>query len=156
MHVATDLWDPPTDLIDRERLDGVPRQGIGRPLKVGTEELVGAIRALELFVAEDHGRLEARWIDLAEAMAERLAETGLGVRVTSPNGTSVAPEVVVDVETTSVGTNATELARTLRDEDPRVYVGTDDLPDGEIVVNPMCLDQNEAEYVIDRIVANVE
>jgi len=156
MHVANDLWDPPTDLIDRGRLDGVPRQGIGRPLKVGKEELVGAIRALELFVAEDHGRLEAEWIDLAEAMAERLAETGLDVRVTSPNGSSVAPEVVVAVEASSVETNATELARALRDEDPRVYVGTDDLPDGEIVVNPMCLDESEAEYVIDRIVANVE
>lgn len=156
MHVANDLWDPPADLIDRERFDGVPRQGIGRPLKVGKEELVGAIRALELFVEEDHGRLEAGWIDLAETMAERLAETGLDVGVTSPNGTSVAPEVVVDVAASGVGVDATELARTLRDEDPRVYVGTDALPDGEIVVNPMCLDDAEAEHVIDRIVANVE
>jgi len=156
MHVANELWDPPTDLIDRERFDGVPRQGIGRPLKVGKEELVGAIRALELFVEEDHGQLETGWIDLAEAMAERLTKTGLDVRVTSPNGTSVAPEVVVDVEASAVGVDAVELARSLHDEDPRVYVGTDDLSGGEIVVNPMCLDESEAEYVIDRIVANVE
>src|SRR5699024_4258700 len=74
MHIGEELWDPPSDLIDRERFDGVPRQGIGRPLKVGKEELVGAIRALELFVEEDHGQLEAGWIDTAEAMAEQLAE----------------------------------------------------------------------------------
>jgi L-seryl-tRNA(Ser) seleniumtransferase len=156
MHVANDLWDPPTELLDRDRLDGVPRQGIGRPLKVGKEELVGAIRALELFVEADHGQREANWIDLAEAMAQRLAEAGLDVRVTSPSGTSVAPEVVVDVAGSDVGIDATDLARTLRDEDPRVHVGTDDLPDGELVVNPMCLDGSEAEYAIDRIVANVE
>ena len=154
MHVAEELWDPPTELVDRARFEGVPRQGIGRPLKVGKEEIVGAIRALELFVAEDHGQLEAGWIDIAETMAERLAETGLGVRVTSPNGTSVAPEVVVEVS--GVGTDAIDLARALRDEDPRIYVGTDDLPDGKLVVNPMCLDDGEAEYVTDRIIANVE
>lgn len=47
MHIAEELWEPPEELIDRDRFDGVPRQGIGRPLKVGKEELVGLVRALE-------------------------------------------------------------------------------------------------------------
>lgn len=49
MHIAEEVWEPPAELIDRDQLDGVPRQGIGRQLKVGKEELAGIIRALQLF-----------------------------------------------------------------------------------------------------------
>ncbi|HET8631163.1 MAG TPA: aminotransferase class V-fold PLP-dependent enzyme [Thermomicrobiales bacterium] len=42
------------DLIHAARLEGAPIQGIGRPLKVSKEEVVGLLTALETWAARDH------------------------------------------------------------------------------------------------------
>jgi L-seryl-tRNA(Ser) seleniumtransferase len=42
------------DLIDAARRQSAPLQGIGRPLKVSKEEIVGLLTALEVWVARDH------------------------------------------------------------------------------------------------------
>ena len=49
------------DLIHAARLQSAPVQGIGRPMKVSKEEIVGLLTALEVWAARDHAR------DLAEA-----------------------------------------------------------------------------------------
>src|SRR5437899_3251389 len=41
-----DTWDPPREFIDKSKLKGIPRHGIGRGFKVGKEEVVGLITAL--------------------------------------------------------------------------------------------------------------
>ncbi len=42
------------DLIKAARLQSAPVQGIGRPLKVSKEEIVGLLTALEIWAARDH------------------------------------------------------------------------------------------------------
>lgn len=42
------------DLIHAARLQGAPIQGIGRPLKVSKEEIIGLLTALEIWVNRDH------------------------------------------------------------------------------------------------------
>src|SRR5262249_54515279 len=44
-----ELWDPPEAFIDRHRLGGLPRQGIGRAMKVSKEQIVALVTALRLF-----------------------------------------------------------------------------------------------------------
>src|SRR5438552_331449 len=51
-HWAT--WNPPANLIDRDRLPGFPRHGIGRGFKVAREEIVALLVALRWFVAGDY------------------------------------------------------------------------------------------------------
>src|SRR5438874_3004524 len=45
-----ELWEPPPELIDKARLGGIPRHGIGRALKVSKEQIVALLTALRLFV----------------------------------------------------------------------------------------------------------
>jgi D-glucosaminate-6-phosphate ammonia-lyase len=73
MHANDAVWDPPTDLVDVDRYDGVPRQGIGRSLKVGKEELAGLVTALDLFVEEDHAALAQEWTERAARIADDLS-----------------------------------------------------------------------------------
>lgn len=49
------------DLIEAARMQSAPVQGIGRPMKVSKEEIVGLLTALEVWAARDHDR------DLADA-----------------------------------------------------------------------------------------
>src|SRR5205085_3371133 len=46
-----ELWDPPADFIDKRRLGGIPRHGIGRSLKVSKEQIVALLTALKLFTS---------------------------------------------------------------------------------------------------------
>ena len=71
MDVLKPQWNPPESLIDKSILPGAPHHGIGRPCKVGKEQIVGLLTALERFagehldsarrgVAGPHGRTRGR------------------------------------------------------------------------------------------------
>ncbi len=156
MHVAEDVWEPPATLIDLERFGGVPRQGIGRGLKVGKEELAGLIRAIELFVEEDHEALASEWTERSRRVADQLEGVGgLAVTVVDGGKTMVAAEAHVAVDPDVTGIDAPELVRNLRHEDPRIFVGPDHLHESAFTVNAMCLSDDEADYLVERIRAHV-
>jgi len=156
-HAAEAVWDPPAALVDADALDGVPKQGIGRPLKVGKEELVGLLAALDAFLAEDADARDAAWRDRADQLAAGVsAADGLSTRIDA-SGRSVAPEVIVTVTGDGGdGATATDIVRRLRAETPRVFVGADAIAEGSFTLNPMCLTDEEATYVIERVVAAAE
>lgn len=133
----------------------MPRQGIGRPLKVGKEELVGVIRALELFIKEDRDALQAEWRNRAEVIADGLGEHDAFNPQLQPGGKiDIAPTVDVAVSEEALETPLVELVQSLRDETPRVFVGTDDLDKGRFGVSPVCLDDAQAEYLVQQVLVN--
>lgn len=154
MHAADAVWEPPNKLVDRDRIDGVPRQGIGRPLKTGKEEIAGLLRALECFVAETQDE-QAEWAERAGHIAEEL--DGLDHLSTEirDGQRSVAPAVAVHVDEGDSPVSAQELVGALRAEEPRVFVGADNTDEGQFTVNPMCLSDAEAEHVLERVAANL-
>ncbi|WP_254280807.1 aminotransferase class V-fold PLP-dependent enzyme [Haloarcula marina] len=155
MHVAEEVWEPPADLINIERFGGVPRQGIGRQLKVGKEELVGLIRALELFVEEDTDELVANWEERSRTIAAALAEApGYETTVEPAGKTNIAATVWVSVDADKAGIDTGSLVSELRKEDPRVFVGPDHIHESAFTVNPSCLTDEESEYVIERLLAH--
>ena len=154
MHVASEAWVPPKDLFDVSTIRGVPRQGIGRPLKVGKEEICGLIAALEAFIEEDHDRRQREWTERVERIAERLDESqSLDLRVSHADKTSYVPSLVVHVDEDEADTTTASLVRSLREENPRVYVGGDHLHEAYFSVNPMSLTDDEADYLADRVLA---
>ncbi|WP_135855097.1 aminotransferase class V-fold PLP-dependent enzyme [Halorussus salinus] len=154
MHAAEAVWEP-SGLVDTDELAGVPRQGIGRPLKVGKEELVGLIRALELFMEEDQEALQDEWSARVTQIAEGLSHcNGVSTQVADGGKVAVAPEVSVSLDSAVTAVTTTELVRDLRKETPRVFVGADSLPEA-FSINPMCLTDEEGEYVVNRIIAHV-
>ena len=150
MHETGEVWNPPPSLIDRDGLNGVPRQGIGRPLKVGKEELVGLLVALEAFLDEDGVARQEEWTDRLgkiEAALESIPEISTWRQ---GGAKTVAPTLVVDLTDHEV--DAARLATDLRQSKPRIIVGTDEVVFDQITINPMCLDENEAEYVAERLI----
>lgn len=156
MHAAEAVWEPPVDLLDPERLGGVPRQGIGRPMKVGKEELVGLLAALDAFIEEDHEALTEEWHARSVRIAEALEPLdGVSTNVSAADKVSVAPEVEVAVDDETAVADATAVVGGLRRENPRVFVGADSLPEA-FTVNPMCLDEEETGYVVERLAAHLD
>ncbi len=108
-------------------------------------------RRLESFLEADHDAARGRWRREAERVTAAL-ESVEGIDLTlDDDDVSVAPEVVVHVDTTAAACSATQLVRTLRTESPRVFVGADRLDEDIVTINPMCLTEAELDHVIARI-----
>ena len=60
------------DLIEAARMQNAPNNGIGRGLKVGKEEIVGLVAALERYVALDEDEEIAAWNGKARWLADQL------------------------------------------------------------------------------------
>ena len=86
---ATGLLLGRRDLIDAARLNASPNDNIGRGMKVGKEEIVGLIVALERFVKQDHLAETERWA----ARARRVADGLQGIP--GPHGGGRAQHVAV-------------------------------------------------------------
>jgi L-seryl-tRNA(Ser) seleniumtransferase len=82
------------DLIEAARLHNSPNDGIGRGMKVGKEEIVGFIVALNQFVARDHAAVTAGWNRKAQWVADQLK----GIRgLTAQYALNTADQGVVDL-----------------------------------------------------------
>lgn len=155
MDIIEELWEPPEELFGDATIDGVPRHGIGRGMKVGREELVGIITAFEQFVEENDQKTFDEWDERARQMADRLQdEEGLHVSISGTEDDAVT-NVEIQVDSTVTGFENLELVRHLQQHDPQVYVGFTDAPDSPILLNPMCLTDDEAGQVTDILAGMV-
>jgi L-seryl-tRNA(Ser) seleniumtransferase len=143
-----DLWEPPADLIDKARLGGLPRHGIGRSLKVSKEQVVALLTALRLFTS---GAYDAELPALRRRL-ERIAAAleGLPVEclVRVPADGESVPLLEVAVGGAAL---ARDVCRRLRRGRPPVYVGHGLLDEGKLVVNPLHLDDGRTAALAQRL-----
>jgi L-seryl-tRNA(Ser) seleniumtransferase len=156
MHVAPETWNPPSELIDAESLDGVPNQGIGRAMKVGKEELVGIIRALEEFLEEDVEQLQEGWKESLRQL-QSICTPVEGIRSEiHDTEQSVAPYLTIRFDRSSPARTAIAFVEALRDGDPPIVVGADDVASGVVTINPMCLNDSDKRTLEDRLARTLE
>lgn len=153
-----DLWRPPTTLIDRSDLSrGTPATNLGRPLKVGPEEIIGLLTALQSFLEEDHDATLAEWRNRADRISTGLAACPV-LAVSLSDGMDKAsgvPKVKARVHDNAPIT-AIELIGSLREEDPRVWLGERRVHLEEFTVSPVELTDDEANYLVERVLAHLE
>ena len=148
VHPETWTW---RQLIAEGKIAGPPLQGIGRPCKVGREEVVGLLTALMAYVRRDHAADLTCWQALAQRMAEGLSGIP-GVQVTSNDGaTSGRPSVTLQLDEQALGKTAVQVSNTLADGDPIVAVGTSSVDHGRLTLGTMCLADGEEEIVVRRL-----
>ncbi len=139
------------DLIRAARLQGAPIQGIGRPLKVSKEEIVGLLTALEIWASRDH----ASDLHDAKRRTDRVVEAlaGLpGIRAEHRFPDHVGrpyPTVFVSIDPNTGLTGATVIDRMLNG-DPSIAVMN--FSDPQIVrVDVRVLSDDETEVVAARL-----
>lgn len=140
-------------LIDAARANAAPHQRLARPMKVGKEEIAGLVRAVELYLSQDHDAVRAGWdATVAGWIAALDGVAGLRARREELNEAGQpVPRVLVEVNGTRSGDQLREL---LWDGDPRVHVlrGTAD----SFYLTPDTLQPGEAELVAERILDAVK
>ena len=156
LDIFWEQWVPPPRLIDKARLRGVPQHGIGRTAKVGKEQIIGLLTALELFVAEGDAGRHQRWRTLAEALAVRLdGLPGTTVAVTGTGNVEEVPLVILAISE-AAPISALELVIALENGTPSVAADPALCDDGIVTFSPMCLQPAEPELIaaaVQRVLA---
>jgi uncharacterized pyridoxal phosphate-dependent enzyme len=100
-----------------------PSMGLGRAMKVGKEEIVGLLVALERFVALDHDAEWRLWQTRAREIATRLESLpGTTVRIDVPEIANHSPHVLLDWSHRPQPIPSNDFVHLLRDGDPPIAV----------------------------------
>jgi uncharacterized pyridoxal phosphate-dependent enzyme len=110
------------DLVDAARINASPFGGIGRGMKVGKEEIVGLVAALERYVKVDHDaefqELDTRVGDIVKALS---GIRGVKTERFVPEIANHLPHLAVEWEA-PVTPSSQEVVASLRNGEPRIEV----------------------------------
>ena len=148
---ATGLVLGKLDLVEAARLNGSPQSAVGRGMKVGKEEIMGLLKAVDLYLAQD----EAAELDDWEQQMRTVAAAAHGLEGVSgevrrqDEGASwdVVPHAQIRFGGES-GKQAAAVARALREGEPSIDVRLNEVG---ILISPMTLQPGEAEIVAERL-----
>ena len=132
-----DTWSPPDEFARLRQLRGLPLHGIGRSCKVGKEEIVGLLVALERFVATDEAVRQAALRGVLQAIVDTAAGSSLRLRIID------RPMPVLEVH----APDATALAARLAAHDPPIHCSVGRREENVLVISPAALGAAEASIV---------
>ena len=137
------------DLIEACRVHGNPNHALGRPMKVGKEELLGILAAVERYVALDHEARNRGFEETVRLWNDGLAGIpGVNARRDFPNEAGQpVPWTLVSLETAE---RRDAVVSALRAGEPAIAVAQ--AGDTALHLNPMTLRPGEAQIVLTRLV----
>lgn len=138
-------------LVEACSLLGCPSYAIGRPMKVGKEDMIGLLVALEFYLErgekEQRERCEARTAALLGGLG---GVPGLQVRRGFPNAkTQPLPEVIAEFDDSRLKLSRDQAVQRLAKGHPRVEVGLHGR--SGILINPDTLKDDDVERLIARL-----
>ncbi len=143
------------DLIDACRMHGSPNHAVGRPMKVGKEEMVGLLVAVERYLKLDHAAREAYCeTTVGQWCAAINAIPGLSAQRTFPNEAGQPlPRCLITVDAAQSGIDRNAIVEQLAAGDPSIIV--ESVGERSIHLNPMTLEPGEEAILLDRLLALV-
>ncbi|WP_437222815.1 aminotransferase class V-fold PLP-dependent enzyme [Planctomicrobium sp. SH661] len=146
-----ELWEPPENLIDRSRFRGLPRQGIGRSLKVSKEQIMALLTALKLFSSGSYDKDRITQQRHLEQIAAAMEGTPTHCRLNVPEDGETLPSLEITLDEKRLGRSATEVCRSLRRGSPPIQVGHSLLHQGKLMINPLHLNEARTAELARRL-----
>lgn len=147
---ATGLVVGKKAIVDAVARNGYPNHSIGRPMKIGKENIIGLLAAVEWYLNLDHESRRADWERQLSLLGDRLR--GLPGVIMEPSWPGEAGEDVpwgiIRLEPGKSRLDSETLVAALRDGDPKIVVGSG--PNG-ISVYPATLTSGEMEIIAERL-----
>ncbi len=145
------------DLVRAAWVHSAPHHGFARSMKVGKEEAIGMLAAVELWVKRDHDAEWKRWTGWLEHIAARLSGvSGVATEIVQPAGLSNrTPSLRVTWEAARTGLTGEGVARTLFTTEPRIALSPARVPGDQgrtgVSVTPYMMAAGEERIVADRL-----
>jgi L-seryl-tRNA(Ser) seleniumtransferase len=138
-----------SEWIERIRVLGAPNHGVGRPMKVGKEEMMGLLAAVERYVSLDHDRLLDIYEQRVQLWVSGLnGKSGLSARRDYPNEAGQpVPRALIELPG---NLSKEKLVDQLMDSEPAVSVAPSEEINA-ILLNPMTVSDAETQIVLNQI-----
>lgn len=110
------------DLIQAARLNNSPNSNsVGRGMKVGKEEIVGLVAAVDWFLSQEDAALEAEFRQRAERIAQQLQDLPtVQTKIFIPAVANHVPHLLVTYDLDRIGISGREVMQKLREGKPRI------------------------------------
>ncbi len=139
--------------------NSAPHHAFGRSLKVGKEEIMGMLAAVEAWPQRDHKAEWATWeASLAHIAAAVKKIDGVTATVAEPNQelSNRSPRLTISWDGAKLGITGQEMAKTLLDTEPRIVLGSasGSRPErmaSNISITPYMMMPGDEKVVADRI-----
>lgn len=139
--------------------NAAPHHTFGRMMKVGKEEIMGLLAAIEHWAEGRDGQSEAvRWVTDLETIATLVTEAdGVTAEVLAARSEkSPTPRLEIRWDAESMPVHGLALRQTLLDTEPRIMLDDRFSTEGSVFILPFSLQEGEAEVVGERIAEVLE
>jgi uncharacterized pyridoxal phosphate-dependent enzyme len=142
-----------TDLVANALLNNSPHEDtIGRSQKVGKEEIVGMIKALELYLNEDHDALSREWQSRLDNIASQVTKVpGVSTFVFIPDIANHVPHLHITWDEARVHLMPQEASKWLRSAKPSIVIGSGEGRPG-LTMSSFMLQPGEDKIVAEQLV----
>jgi L-seryl-tRNA(Ser) seleniumtransferase len=143
------------DLVRAAWVHSAPHHGVTRSLKVGKEDAIGMLMAVEMWVKRDHDAEWKRWSAWLDHIAQRLSSVaGVTTTVVQPNGLSNrTPSLRILWDRQKLGLAGDAVVRALLDGEPRIATAAAGgaPPLTGVSVTPYMMEAGDERIVADRL-----
>ncbi len=147
---STGLLFGKADLVEAALMNSSPFHAVGRPQKIGREEMAGLATALRIFMDLDEEALLASLHARAEQVSSRLQNLpGVRCEVKHEYFRHFVPTAVIEFTAEWSGPSVADIADRLHEGSPRIYVVSSH---DSINVNPFNVRDEEVEILSDRLI----
>ena len=114
------------DLVANALLNSCPHEDtIGRPMKVGKEEIVGMVKALECYLNEDHAALDKEWWSRLDLVSTEItAVPGVTTSFDVPDVANHVPHMSIFWDPRKILLTPREASSQLRKGSPSIVLGS--------------------------------
>ena len=140
------------DLVAYALLNNSPHEDtIGRSQKVGKEEIIGMVKALELFLAEDHAALAKEWQARLQGISQQITKVP-GVRTSFfvPDIANHVPHMQITWDS-KIALTPEQVSKTLKSSKPSIVMGGSEGKPG-LAMNSFMLQPGEDKIVAEQLV----
>lgn len=113
------------DLVKAAWVHSAPHHGYSRAMKLGREETIGMLMAVEMWVKRDHEKEWKQWVERLNHIADRAKKvSGVTTSIREPQGLSNrTPSLSIRWDAAKLGITGQEVSDILYNTEPRVALG---------------------------------
>ncbi len=140
------------DLVACALLNNSPHEDtLGRSQKVGKEEIIGMIKALEMYLNEDHDALEKEWQARLQLISREITKVpGVRTEFFTPDIANHVPHMRIMWDEANVKITPQEVSKTMRGSKPSIVIGGGEGHPG-LAMNSFMLLPGEAEIIAQQL-----
>jgi L-seryl-tRNA(Ser) seleniumtransferase len=140
------------EMVANALLNNSPHEDtLGRSQKVGKEEILGMVKALELFLAEDHEALTKEWQNRLEGISREITKVpGVSTSFFVPDIANHVPHMSITWDAARISLTPEQASKLLRSSRPSIVMGGGEGKPG-LAMNSFMLQPGEDKIVADQL-----